>query len=260
MSDSADGREADSRESVASARRNAAARLRALHVPGQPLFLPNVWDAAGALAVQKAGFPVVATSSVAVAESLGYADGATPVAEMLAAAARIGRVCEVPMTVDAESGYGLAPGDLTLALSGAGAAGCNLEDSSPGHGPLLAIEEQAAFLAQVRASAPDLVINARIDVFLRQPDPLMAIDEAIERARAYIAAGADCVYPILLRDPECLRRLVAAAPAVNATLLPDGPDRRELSQLGVARISMAGALWRRAGSWLAEQLAALGPV
>src|SRR3954469_12681851 len=104
--------------------------LRALHVPGKPLVLPNAWDAASARAVVAAGFPVVATTSAGVAEAIGYDDHeSAPAAEMRAAAARIARAVDVPVTVDAESGYALAPDELAAALRDAGAAGCNVEDT-----------------------------------------------------------------------------------------------------------------------------------
>src|SRR5262245_39696660 len=105
--------------------------LRSLHKPGAPLLLPNAWDVATARAVVAAGFPVVATTSGGVAASLGYEDheGAPP-GEMIAAAARIVRGVEVPVTVDAEAGYGMDPAELVAALRSAGAAGCNLEDTN----------------------------------------------------------------------------------------------------------------------------------
>src|ERR671922_2360787 len=82
--------------------------LRSLHRPGDPLLLPNAWDVASARSVVAAGFPVVATTSGGVAASMGYEDHqGAPVEEMLAAAARIARSVEVPITVDAEAGYGL---------------------------------------------------------------------------------------------------------------------------------------------------------
>src|SRR3954462_8194707 len=111
--------------------------LRSLHRPGDPLLLPNVWDVGTAKAVVEAGFPVGATTSQAVAATLGYEDDErAPAGEMLAAAARIARSVEAPVTVDAEAGYGMDPGDLVSALRSAGAAGCNLEDTNHGVGSL----------------------------------------------------------------------------------------------------------------------------
>ena len=95
--------------------------LRSLHRPGAPLLPPNVWDVATARAVVAAGFPVVATGSVGVAAALGYEDHEAPAVEMLGAAARIAS-CDVPVTVDAEAGYGMDPAELAAALRSAGAA------------------------------------------------------------------------------------------------------------------------------------------
>src|SRR5919198_6023828 len=111
--------------------------LRSLHRPGTPLLLPNVWDVATARAVVAAGFPVVATTSWGVAEALGYEDDQrAPAEEMLAAAARICRSVDVPVTIDAEAGYGLEPAELVARLRQIGAAGCNLEDTDHTAGAL----------------------------------------------------------------------------------------------------------------------------
>src|SRR5689334_8659704 len=121
--------------------------LRSLHRPGAPLLLPNAWDAATAKAVVEAGYPVVATTSWGVAESLGYEDDEkAPPDEMLAAAARIARSVEVPVTVDAEAGYGMEPSALVRALRDAGAAGCNLEDTDHSRGTLRDPDRQAEYL------------------------------------------------------------------------------------------------------------------
>src|ERR687898_2093867 len=145
--------------------------LRSLHRPGAPLLLPNAWDVATARAVAAAGFPVVATTSAGVANALGYEDHeGAPGDEMLAAAARIARGVEVPVTVDAEAGYGMEPAELVAALRKMGAAGCNLEDSDYAAGGLRDSDRRAEWLRAVRKVASDdgygLVINARIDVFL----------------------------------------------------------------------------------------------
>src|SRR3954469_9085910 len=111
--------------------------LQSLHRAGDPLLLPNAWDVATARAVVAAGFPVVATTSGGIAGTLGYDDHeGAPGDEMLAAAARIIRNVDVPVTVDAEAGYGMEPADLVGALRSMGAAGCNLEDSDYSAGGL----------------------------------------------------------------------------------------------------------------------------
>src|SRR5947207_1140905 len=148
--------------------------LRSLHRPGAPLLLPNAWDVATARAVVTAGFPVVATTSGGVAATLGYDDHeGAPADEMLAAAARIARGVEVPVTVDAEAGYGMKPADLVAALRSAGAAGCNLEDTDHGGGTAGRLRDpgrHAEWLGAVRRAASAdgyrLVVNARVDVFV----------------------------------------------------------------------------------------------
>ena len=233
-----------------------------LHVPGTPLVLPNIWDADTARLVVAAGFPAVATSSVAVAGTLGYGDGEeATAAEMFAAAARITAAVDVPVTVDAESGYGLPPGALAEMLLEIEAAGCNVEDTDQQSGRRRTPSEQAGFIAQLREHADDaLIVNARIDSFLSASSAeaeRAALPDAIERARAYLDAGAHCVYPIHVRSADVLEEFVAAvAPApVNATYLPGGPDLTQPAGIGVARISLGGGLWQAARRWLADALA-----
>ncbi len=229
--------------------------LRALHSPGNPLLLPNAWDVASAKAVVAAGFPVVATTSGGVAASLGYEDHErAPGAEMFAAAARIARSVEVPVTIDAEAGYGLLPTELVETLSDAGAAGCNLEDTDQRNGRLVDPTRHGEWLAAVRDAARmrgyELVINARVDVFVPRPGSQLrldeALDEAIARARAYWAAGADCVYPILLSDGEAINAFTQAVTApVNILALPSAPPIEQLARMGVARISYGSMLHRQ---------------
>jgi len=128
--------------------------LRSLHRPGFPLVLPNAWDAATAKAVAAAGFPAVATTSAGVAAALGYEDHErAPAGEMLAAAARITRSVGVPVTVDAEAGYGMTAAELVAELKGMGAEGCNLEDSDHAAQTLRDPVQQAAWLRDVRQAA-----------------------------------------------------------------------------------------------------------
>lgn len=244
--------------------------LRSLHRPGTPLLLPNAWDAATARAVVAAGFPVVATTSGGVAGTLGYEDHeGAPGDEMLAAAARIARSVEVPVTVDAEAGYGMEPAELVAALRSAGAAGCNLEDTNYAAGGLRDPAQHADWLSAVRRAASadgyGLVINARVDVFLSgflagagpgTQDEL--VPEALRRANAYLEAGADCVYPIALWETDALRRFTAEVSGpVNVIRLPQMPSLTELAALGVARVSWATLLYREAMARFEEQLASL---
>ena len=244
--------------------------LRSLHRPGIPLLLPNAWDVATARAVVTAGFPVVATTSAGVAASLGYEDHErAPADEMLGAAARIARGVEVPVTVDAEAGYGMEPADLVSKLRDAGVAGCNIEDTDHATGSLRDPDRHAQWLSAVRgaASADDypVVINARVDVFLGPvfagADPAAQMDlvpDAVRRANAYLDAGVDCVYPIALWAPDALRRFCSDAHGpVNALRLPQAPPLAELAALGVARVSWGVLLHREAMGRFEAQLASL---
>ncbi|MEV4147346.1 isocitrate lyase/phosphoenolpyruvate mutase family protein [Amycolatopsis sp. NPDC049691] len=234
-----------------------AAALKALHVPGKPLVLPNAWDADTAKLVEAAGFPVVATSSVAVAAALGFPDGEqAPADEMFAAARRIAKAVSIPVTVDAESGYGLSGAELAGRLSDAGAVGCNFEDTDHATGGVRPVAEQAERIAALRDAAGDgLVINARVDSF-RGVDPKEHLADGIARAEAYLDAGADCVYPIHLRTPELIAEFVqGVGGAVNAPAWPGSPGIDGLAELGVARISLGGGLWQYVRKQLEATLA-----
>jgi len=243
--------------------------LRSLHRPGEPLLLPNAWDVATARAVVAAGFPVVATTSWAVAASLGYEDGErAPADEMLGAAARIAKSVEVPVTVDAEAGYGMEPAELVAALRDAGASGCNLEDTEWPAVSLRDPDRHAEWLGAVRETALGegypLVINARIDAFFH---PFLAdesgpqegfVSEAVRRANAYLEAGVDCVYPICLWEMNALRRFMSEVSGpVNITREPQAPSIAELSALGVARVSWGPLLQWEAMARFQEQLTSL---
>jgi 2-methylisocitrate lyase-like PEP mutase family enzyme len=244
--------------------------LRSLHRPGAPLLLPNAWDVGTARAVVAAGFPVVATTSAGVADALGHEDHeGAPGDEMLAAAARIARAVEVPVTVDAEAGYGMAPAELVAALRSAGAAGCNLEDTDHADESIRDRAQQAQWLSAVREAAEadgyPLVINARVDVFL---GPFIAgggpgtqaelVPEALRRANAYLEAGVDCVYPIVLWEADALRHFASEVRGpMNVVRLPQAPSLAELAAMGVARVSWGHLLYRGALARFEEQLASL---
>ncbi|WP_327234880.1 isocitrate lyase/phosphoenolpyruvate mutase family protein [Streptomyces sp. NBC_01317] len=222
-----------------------ASAFRALHhhrAPGDPLVLPGPWDAASARAFADAGFPALAVPSAGVAASLGYEDGATPADEMFAAIARITRAVSVPVSADIEDGYGLPPQELVARLLDAGAVGCNLEDSSGG--VLQDARRQADRLAEVRAEAGGhLFVNARVDTFLRGvADPA----EAVARARLYVAAGADCVYPITAPARALAAVRAGVDGPVNALATPDGPAVAECGRLGATRVTFGPGFQRRA--------------
>ncbi|MFJ5729698.1 isocitrate lyase/PEP mutase family protein [Streptomyces paradoxus] len=231
--------------------------FRALHhrrAPGDPLVLPGPWDAASARVFAEAGFPALATPSAGVAASLGYEDGQVPPDEMFAAVARITRAVDVPVSADVEGGYGLAPKDLVERLLEVGAVGCNLEDSE--NRVLKDPRAHASWLAEVREAAGDrLFVNARIDTFACGVDDPA---RAIERAALYVAAGADCVYPIGA-PPEVLPLLRAGiqGPINVGALTDEGPSPAELGERGATRITFGPGLQRRATRALREIAAGL---
>ncbi|GAB3738932.1 isocitrate lyase/PEP mutase family protein [Microlunatus parietis] len=251
--------------------------LRSLHVPGKPLVLPNAWDVASAKVVVEAGFPVVATTSAGVAASLGYEDHeGAPSEEMLAAAGRISAGVEVPVTVDAEAGYGLDATALVAELKRIGVAGCNLEDTDHATGQQREAGEQAAWIAAVHAAAEaedyPLVINARIDNYigefvarLKSGDTSPSSQEhhlpdATDRARRYLDAGATCVYPIALHQPDQIAALVKETDGmINIARMPQAAGVAELADLGIARISFGGGLFMETMRAFAEKVAAVAP-
>lgn len=229
-----------------------AQRFRALHDRRRVLLLPNAWDAGSARIFAGLGFDAVATTSAGVAWALGYPDGeGTPLDEVLAVVERIVRVTPLPVTVDFEAGYGDSPEAVAAnvrRLIETGAVGINLEDGVR-HEYLRDIDDAARRVAAARQAADEagvpIVINARVDNWMvgGDDDEDTRVAEALRRARAYLEAGADCIYPIGVSSPELIGRLCAAIDApVNVGVRPGLPDMAELGRLGVARVSAATRL------------------
>jgi 2-methylisocitrate lyase-like PEP mutase family enzyme len=226
--------------------------FRRLHDRSAVLLLPNAWDALSARVFEASGFAAIATTSAGVAWSLGYADGErAPRAEIVAATARIARAVNVPVTADIEAGFGVTPDEVqqtVAAIIDAGAVGVNIEDGTHvAESGLRSIDVQVARLTAARAAANaagvPIVINARTDLYLHDgADTEKQYDETVRRSRAYLAAGADCVYPIGLADHDTIAALVKALDApINLTARLGLADMDELHRLGVARVSLATA-------------------
>lgn len=227
----------------------AARAFRDLHHRSEILALPCVWDAASARLLAELGFPALGTSSGAIAHSLGYPDGQRiPVTEMLAAIERIVDAAPVPVSADLEAGYGTTPDAVAETVRDAiavGVVGVNLEDGTgPDADPLVDVDRQVAILEAVRSTADELevplVINARTDAYLTgEGDAEDRFEAAVERANAYVRAGADCTFPIGVADPSVVGDLVSAidGPVNVLAFGPDGPSPAELERLGVARVS-----------------------
>ncbi len=224
--------------------------FRGMHDRSNILVLPNAWDAITARAFARLGFPAIATTSGGIAWSLGYADGEhASIEEVVATTARIVKAVEVPVTADIEGGYGATPdavGATVRDIVKAGAVGINLEDGLHAPGALrnvdVAVERIRAARAAAAAAGVPIVINARTDTYLLRYGNSDAerFEETLRRGRAYLAAGADCIYPIGLSDGATIGALVKALDApVNVAARPGMPGVAELAQLGVARVSTA---------------------
>ena len=237
------------------------AEFRALHVPGDPLILVNIWDAGSAKAVAAAGAKAIATGSFGVAGAQGRADGEDfPLGDVFENLARILAVTDLPVTIDMESGYGADPAAVGVSVGRAmtaGAAGINMEDRLPGQTALLAIPDAAA---RYRAAADTgIFVNARCDTFRGADvaqDGKTLVAATLERARAYADAGAGSLFVPFLLDPQCIAAICDGSPLpVNILRGKGGPTHQELAELGVARISHGHQPWAAAMAWLTAQAA-----
>ena len=220
------------------------ATFAALHVPGDPVILYNIWDVGSAHAVVAGGAKALATGSHPVADAHGWPDGEqVPIDFALANAKRIADAVEVPLAVDFEGAYATDPetGAANVArLKAAGAVGCNFEDQVIGGEGLHPLELQVRRIAAIRrAVGDDFFINARTDLLLKHKDTDDAlIDEAIERGKAFADAGASGFFVPRISDPRHIERVVRDVPLpLNAIAFPGAPPKSDWAAAGVARIS-----------------------
>lgn len=201
------------------------------HSHGPILVLPNAWDAASARVIEKAGAEAIATTSAGVAWSLGAADGNhLDPDDAIAAIGRIVRAVDVPVTADIESGYGDVARTVKAAWN-AGAAGINIEDGA---------DPRPRRIADARAASRELFINARVDTYLFG---VGGLDETVDRATAYLDAGADGVFVPGVYDPAIIAALVERVNApLNIMAGPGAPTVAELEKLGVRRVSVGPAI------------------
>jgi len=232
-----------------------AGKFLALHEDPKLLVLPNIWDPLGALLLEGLGYPAVATASAAVAYSLGYDDGQKiKFDKMLDVIERIASSVAVPITADIERGYADHPQEIAENIRQvleAGAVGINLEDSTLEGGPLHPIDFQCECIQVIREMADKegvpLVINARIDVFVRRGEISRdeKIEEAIVRGKAYLEAGADCLYPMGPGDIETLKRIREETKApINVYASKAAASMNDLEAIGISRLSLGPGLIR----------------
>jgi 2-methylisocitrate lyase-like PEP mutase family enzyme len=216
----------------------------ALHVPGDPVILYNIWDVGSALAVVAAGAKALATGSHPVADANGWPDGEqVPIDFALANAKRIADAIEVQLTVDFEGAYSTDPeecGANVARLAATGAVGCNIEDQVIGGEGLHPLELQVKRIAAIRRAVGDrCFINARTDAFLKtQTYDDALIDEVVKRGKAFADAGARGFFVPRLSDPKQIERVVKEVPLpLNVIAFPGAPDKKVWAEAGVARIS-----------------------
>ena len=216
----------------------------ALHVPGDPVILYNIWDVGSALAVAAAGAKALATGSHPVADANGWPDGQkVPIDFAFANAKRIVEAVELPLTVDFESAYSTDPeegGANVARLKATGAVGCNFEDQVIGGAGVHPLALQVERIAAIRRSVGEhFFINARTDLFLKVAEHDDAlIDQVIERGKAFADAGASGFFVPRIADPSHIERVVREVPLpLNAIAFPGAPPKSEWAAAGVARIS-----------------------
>jgi 2-methylisocitrate lyase-like PEP mutase family enzyme len=216
----------------------------ALHVPGDPVVLYNIWDAGSALAVVKAGAKALATGSHPVADANGWPDGEqVPIDFAIANATRIADAVDLPVTVDFEGAYSDDPeegGRNVARLKETGAVGCNFEDQRIGEDGIHPLELQVRRIEAIRrAVGTDFFINARTDLHLKvkeQDESLL--EHVIERGKAFADAGASGFFVPRLADSRQIERVVREVPLpLNLIAFPGAPPKAEWAAAGAARIS-----------------------
>lgn len=237
-----------------------------LHQQAEPLLLANVWDAASARAAKSAGYAVIGTSSAAIADMLGYADGeGVSFAELETLIARLRAATDLPLTVDVEAGYGETARVVVnnlLKLADMGVVGVNLEDSVVRNGfrELLDTETFARRLGDIRAglreAGVELFLNVRTDTFLL--GLANALTETVARGRRYAASGADGLFVPCVTDEADIATIVdSVSLPLNVMCMPNLPSFESLTALGVKRISMGNFLYSRVQQTLQQLFAAV---
>ena len=227
-----------------------AEAFRKMHQAPPLLLLPNAWDAMSARIFEAAGFGAIATTSGGVAWALGFPDGEhAPWSEVVAATERIVRAVHVPVTADIEGGYGETPEQVATSVTEiirTGVVGINLEDGTPrADMPMRSMEDSVARIRAAQDAAwvegVPIVINARVDLYLKNVGTNETrFAETVQRGKAYMAAGADCLFPFGLADLKIIADLVKTLNVpINVVGRAGMPGVAELERLGVTRVSTA---------------------
>lgn len=237
-------------------------RFRALHEQPGAFVMPNAWDGASAVLLKRAGFEALGSSSFAIAAALGLQDTAHAVsrADSIANAALLGRLTALPVNGDLEDGYGPSPDDCAATVEAAiagGLAGLGIEDTTADPaGPIHDFDDAVARVrAAARTARGRILLTARADTFLHgRPD----LQDTIRRLTAFAEAGADVLYAPGLPDMDSIRAVVrAVAPKPVNVLIGPGVTLADLAAAGVRRVSLGGALYRRAMAGMVDAAEAL---
>lgn len=229
-------------------------KFKELHTSGELFLLPNAWDARSALAFQECGFPAVATSSAAVANSLGFDDGEKmSLDDYLFVVKRILSAINIPLTVDIETGYANNDEEISnniLRLAELGVSGINIEDSVI-NGTKRSLKDPILFARTIdhikkklRAKGLDLFVNIRCDCHLLNVDNKQ--EETITRLRIYNQSGADGIFVPFLRNEDEIAEVVKNSNLpVNVMCVPGLPDLDALNTLGVKRVTMGPFMFQK---------------
>ncbi|RPE37280.1 2-methylisocitrate lyase-like PEP mutase family enzyme [Streptomyces sp. Ag109_O5-1] len=240
-------------------------KFMALHTRDGGLVMPNAWDGLSALMLADAGFEAVATSSAAIAATLGRLDGRHEVTreEHLEHARLLGSLTGLPVNGDFEDGYGDTPEDVAMTVEAAvesGLAGIGVEDTSGD--PDMPIRDFDEAVRRVRsavaASNGRIVVTGRTDNFIQgRPD----LDDTIRRLTAFAEVGADVVYAPFPPDLDALVAIVTAVAPTPVNVLVSPSDKvltvAELQRAGVKRISLGPMLYAHAMGAVEEAAKAL---
>lgn len=216
--------------------------FRDLHYADQPLLLPNAWDVSSALAFYDAGYPAIGTTSFGVAATAGHPDGGRTSKEPTASLVRRLRDLPVYISADIEDGYDDDPAMVAEYVAGLGVAGINIEDSTDEK--LISPQAHAAKVAAIKKLSPEVFINARVDTYWLHQDA--NVSATLDRAAAYVEAGADGIFIPGASDPADLRPLTANIPLPVNVLVVPGLTLAELADLGVRRVSTGSLPYRAA--------------
>jgi len=223
---------------------NSYETFYALHHQATPLIIANAWNVKSAQVIEQSGYKAIATSSGAISNSLGYADGEQmPFAELLYILQRIKASTTLPLSVDMEKGYTNDPAELTAniqRLADIGVAGINLEDAQ---GEELYLKKLSTIKSYLTKNNLQLFINARTDGFLQKVDA--PIETTVRTAKLYKDAGADGLFVTGIADADTIKEIASAIELpLNVVATPKLASFKALTECGVRRISMAVFLYK----------------